>query len=62
MVILFTDIEETTDLDVAISNKNNWTITGDIESFNISYGGYEISIKTQIESYGYIDCEIAVTK
>ena len=62
MIILFTDIEDTTDLDTAISNKNNWTITGDNESFNMSYGGYVISIKTQPESYGYIDCEITVTK
>lgn len=62
MIILFTDIEDTTDLDTAISNKNNWTINGEKESFNMSYGGYSISIKTQPESYGYIDCEITVSK
>lgn len=62
MIILFTDIEDTSDLDAAVSNKNNWMITGDKETFNMSYGGYVISIKTKPESYGYIDCEIAVTK
>ena len=62
MLVLFTDIENTTDFDTKFSNKSNWTISGDNESFTMSYGGYNISVQTKPEAYGYIDCSITVTK
>lgn len=62
MLVLFTDIENTTDFDTKFSNKSNWTISGDNESFTMSYGGYNISVQTKPEAYGYIDCSISVTK
>jgi len=62
MLILFTDIKDTTDFDTKFSNASNWTASGENESFSMSYGGYHISVKSQPEDYGYIDCKIVVSK
>lgn len=62
MLVLFTDIQDTTDFDTKFSAKSNWTISGDNESFSMYYGGYNISVHTKPEAYGYIDCSIVVSK
>ncbi len=62
LLVLFTDIKNTSDFDSNFSNKNNWSISEEKESFTMSYGGYRISITTKPEQYGYIDCKISVTR
>lgn len=62
LIMLFTDIEDTADLDIALSNESEWTISGDQETFNMSYGGYIISIKAHPDDDYHNYCEISVIK
>ena len=62
LIKLFTSIDDISDLDTALSDKSNWTISGKSESFTMKYGEYNITIKTTSSKNHYIDCKISVSK
>lgn len=62
LILLFTDINSTSDLSSKIQNENDWTISGTTENFSSVYGGYNISIRVTEADWGYVDCTIKVEK
>lgn len=62
LLVIFTDISDTSDFDAGLKDEDNWTISGEKESFSMNYGGYKISVQTQLKRNYYIDCKINVSK
>ncbi len=62
LVLLFSDISDTTDLSAKIADKSNWTCAEDNETFSASYGGYTVYIEATAISYNYINCFISVSR
>lgn len=61
-ISLFTDIEQTEDFASRYTDKDEWDIDDDYESFYIKYGGYKISVESEYDKYDGVTCTISVKK
>lgn len=59
LILLFTAINDTTDLRSQLQNENCWNITESGESFYCELGGYSIAIQVTVADRGYINCTIS---
>ncbi|MBE7018878.1 MAG: S-layer homology domain-containing protein [Ruminococcaceae bacterium] len=62
LVDLFTDVEQTEDLAIKLSDSDEWSSNGTTESFSMNYGGYQIEIDVDTTNRYSLDCVISVTK
>lgn len=62
LLVLFSEIDDTSDFDMAFSDISNWLISDKEESFSMHYSDYNISVQTKSERTYYIDCKISVSK